>query len=643
MAELRPIPLGDLLRRATNEWRQRGAIFDLERAAMWQGSALDLSVQFHGHRAATPVGPAAGPHSQLAQNIALAWLGGARIVELKTIQINDQLVIPRPCIDVQNIGFNVEWSQELRLEQSALEYAKAWLLVHALQHWNPLGLQPRELDAIFDMSVGYSLAGVREPRVARWVDGLRDARGLLEQARREVPPELRAWVDIDVPTCISDSITLSTFHGCPADEIELIAEHLLRQHGVHVVLKLNPTLLGYDQVDHLLHDVLGYSELRLRREDFEHDLQWPQALQLIQRLRGVARQVGKTLGVKVSNTLVVENHKTFFPATEKVMYLSGQPLHVLTTQLGARVQAATNGEIPLSFSAGVDAVNFADTVACGFVPITVCTDLLRPGGYGRLPKYLTRLQSEMVAVQADNIGAFVRNRAAQHGGVDAGANLARYAQQVVADPRYGAKKNSAVPRRLDKQLQWLDCVDCGKCVPVCPNDANFALHVEPRSLSGETLRVGPDGTVVIEPGPAHTLSVARQFANFADACNECGNCDIFCPEVGGPYRIKPRFFGSAESWLAEPLQDGLWVQTPTSAAGRVQGRVLYLRREGEDLVASDGHIEARLAPQDGRVRAAVALQGAPVGHQMSVWQAATLGILQEKALLSATTVAAMTR
>ena len=41
---------------------------------------LDLSVEFHGHRAATPLGPAAGPHGQLAQNIALSWLAGSRIM-----------------------------------------------------------------------------------------------------------------------------------------------------------------------------------------------------------------------------------------------------------------------------------------------------------------------------------------------------------------------------------------------------------------------------------------------------------------------------------------------------------------------------------------------------------------------------------
>ncbi|GIS37006.1 MAG: hypothetical protein Ct9H90mP9_0360 [Pseudomonadota bacterium] len=44
------------------------------------------------------------------------------------------------------------------------------------------------------------------------------------------------------------------------------------------------------------------------------------------------------------------------------------------------------------------------------------------------------------------------------------------------------------------------------------------------------------------------LEKKHQIANFADFCNECGNCDIFCPEDGGPYVLKPRFFGSRESF-----------------------------------------------------------------------------------------------
>ncbi len=72
--------------------RTRRRIFDLPANRFFDASAgPDLSVRFLGRPAATPLGPASGPHTQLAENIVLAWLAGARIVELKTVQVLDEL------------------------------------------------------------------------------------------------------------------------------------------------------------------------------------------------------------------------------------------------------------------------------------------------------------------------------------------------------------------------------------------------------------------------------------------------------------------------------------------------------------------------------------------------------------------------
>jgi hypothetical protein len=51
-----------------------------------------------------------------------------------------------------------------------------------------------------------------------------------------------------------------------------------------------------------------------------------------------------------------------------------------------------------------------------------------------------------------------------------------------------------------------------------------------------------------------------QIANYADYCNECGNCDTFCPEYGGPFIEKPTFFGSLEQWRKHADHDGFCVQ-----------------------------------------------------------------------------------
>ncbi|MCL5286941.1 MAG: glutamate synthase, partial [Acidobacteria bacterium] len=125
MARLTPIPFPELLRRMRREAELSRAIFDLPvRSWFFPVNDLDFSASHASRRAATPVGPAAGPHTQMAQNIVLSWLAGGRIIELKTVQVKDQLEIPRPCIHIPNVGYNVEWSQELSVSESISEYAK---------------------------------------------------------------------------------------------------------------------------------------------------------------------------------------------------------------------------------------------------------------------------------------------------------------------------------------------------------------------------------------------------------------------------------------------------------------------------------------------------------------------------------------
>ena len=52
-------------------------------------------------------------------------------------------------------------------------------------------------------------------------------------------------VDLDeLDPRVTRSCTLSTLHGCPADEIERIADYLLREKGFNTFVKCNPTMLG---------------------------------------------------------------------------------------------------------------------------------------------------------------------------------------------------------------------------------------------------------------------------------------------------------------------------------------------------------------------------------------------------------------
>ncbi len=638
MAELTPIPFAILATRLFSELEQKKAAFDLPARFFYRGSpSRDLSLMLHGHRASTPFGPAAGPHTQLAQNIVLAWLCGGRFMELKTVQVKDDLAIPRPCIDMETVGFNVEWSQELKLAQSLEEYVKASMLIEMLQ---ASGMAAGCTDTVFDMSVGYDLAGISSPPVRGFLAGLMDAGPVVERLRAQLPPGLGRFRDLPFRTRISDTLTLSTFHGCPPGEIEAIAQFLLREMNLNVVIKLNPTLLGRESLLEILHGRLGYTELEVPDAAFEADAKWEQVVAMVDRLGDLASRLGRGFGVKFSNTLLVANHKAFFPATESQMYMSGMPLHVLAMALVQRFRGVFGDRFPVSFSAGIDDMNFADAVALGLKPVTVCTDLLKAGGYGRAVRYLAALETRMDAAGARTIDEYII-RAFGHGEAALGtlgltgerteacraalggkqdlaaaagthlpawvsacllANTATYVEQLLDDPRYRSQDHPAPPRKIGSRLALFDCtIACNKCLPVCPNDANFPFVIPPGNYPVERLVPTPDGWLS-EPAGCLTIERHRQVGNFADACNECGNCDVFCPEDGGPYRAKSRFFGSAAAWKQEPVRDGFAFVSDGATLtmhGRFEGEeVLLQTTPGAKLRYAGNGVDIRLDLDD---------------------------------------------
>jgi len=561
MVELRPQPFAALLTRMLDELRDDDAIFGLPRRRFFGGDpAHDLSVTIHGQPAGCSLGPAAGPHTQMAQNIVLAWLGGCRVFELKTVQINDRLEIPRPCIDMATVGYNVEWSQELRLAESLDEYVKGAMLIEVLMASGQLQLEPGFANIVYDMSVGYDLDGITSPVMNAFIDGLLDCSATVDRLRREIPAEHSGLRELPYPTQLCSTLTLSTFHGCPPEQIEAITRHLLAEKGLHCSVKLNPLLLGQRRMTELLHERMGYTDVAVAAESFAQDATWDQATTIIERLRPFAAERGLGFGVKLTNTLVVENNRQFFPEEERLMYLSGQPLHVLAMHLVRDVRRAFGPELPISFSAGVDKTNYPDTLALGLIPATVCTDLLRPGGYGRTAAYFAGLASRMTEVGAEDVSGWIERAyptatSSQDRAESLLANTEHYVSGLADDPLYSRLKTDKPPRKVGSTLELFDCLNCDKCVPVCPNAANFTYELPAADLPRVTVTT-VDGALRAERRGVLTVAKEHQLANFADFCNECGNCDIFCPEDGGPYVLKPRFFGSLSDWSEHSDHDG---------------------------------------------------------------------------------------
>ncbi len=454
--EMRVQPFSALLDWILNELETTQSIFGIHRSLFYTPKldspyAID---DLYGHYLATPIGPAAGPHTQLAQNILCAWLSGGRFIELKTVQIMDELDIPRPCIDMEDEGYNVEWSQELKLEQSAWEYVHAWALIPVLRRL--LGFEGQvPFGTVFNLSVGYDLEGITSPPMTRFMDRLADASEEIDQVRQILRQRFPQFADVDIPAQITNNVTLSTMHGCPPDEIERIGQYLLRERRLHTTVKLNPTLLGAERVRAILHEDLGFGEIHIPDAVFEHDLQYGRALELIRSLQETAAEQGLSFGVKLSNTLAMANHKGALPGDE--MYMSGRALYPITINLFHKLAREFGGELNVSYSAGADALNLSNILAAGARPVTVASDLLKPGGYSRFLQYLDNLERDMAERGGGNLDELARDKL---------NNLARTAAQALQDPRYKKSYHPYALPKVETGLDLFDCIDA-PCVAQC--------------------------------------------------------------------------------------------------------------------------------------------------------------------------------
>ncbi len=536
-----PITMEQLTDWVFTELEEKDSIFGIPRAAFFTPSEDDrFRLSNYGRTLETPFGVAAGPHTQMAQNIIVAWLVGARFIELKTVQTLDELDVNKPCIDIEDEGYNVEWSQELRVHESFDEYLRAWVLIHALHH--KLGFPGDAPGMIFNMSVGYDLQGILKPNVQWYLDVMDDSSGYIEpyiDIVAERYPEIRT---IEIPSQVSDTVTLSTMHGCPPEEIEQISTYLLDERGINTSVKCNPTLLGAERVRGIINDDLGYTDVVIPDEAFGHDLKYVDAVPMFHNLKRVAAARGLTFGLKLSNTLEVENHRRTFP-DDDMMYLSGRALHAVTTNLALRLSEEFRGDMLLSFAGGADAFNVTNLLRSGMATITVCSDLLKTGGYLRMPQYIEEVNlafdkaeaadtvdligrtalaehhfsafAEMLstAVLADSglqfdhddahdlavylggewrrpIADVVRAWAADHDWSEdraetlvaltmrtlARVNLRGYAQEVREDWRYRKESFRTDRSKTDRKLGLFDCIEA-PCVDECPVSQNVPAYM----------------------------------------------------------------------------------------------------------------------------------------------------------------------
>ena len=471
---LHPLPLRQLLKLILHELDDHRSVFGIpEEIFIDPAKTAALRTEIFGHTIQTPVGVAAGPHTQMAQNIIAAWLTGSRYIELKTIQTLDELDIPKPCIDMQDEGYNCEWSQELTIRESFSEYLNAWIIIHILNHRFGRGDDP---GTVFNMSVGYDLKGILSDNVQWFLDRMGGCSEELNARIEEIMDICPEASETNIPSVISDSVTLSTMHGCPPDEIESIARYLLGERRLHTLVKLNPTLLGPEKVREILNDRLRFKTV-VPDEAFAHDLKYPDAIEIINSLQEFAAEKGLHFGLKLTNTLEAVNNREVFGSDVSSMYMSGRALHPISVNLAQKLQDKFGGSLLISFSAGADAFNVSSLIACGFATVTVCSDLLKPGGYMRLNQYLHELNASLGKAGANDIGSFIlksSGHADRHSAII--RNLSLYSNNVINAPAYRRDFLKPPDIKSGRELDVFDCI-AAPCTGACAAQQDIPAYL----------------------------------------------------------------------------------------------------------------------------------------------------------------------
>ncbi|WP_349669236.1 putative selenate reductase subunit YgfK [Lacrimispora sp.] len=463
--KMTPMPFSQLMNWVRKEQGKQDSVFGVYRPYRADESH---NRELFGRTLETPIGPAAGPHTQLAQNIVAAYYAGSRFFELKTVQIldGDDLPVEKPCIRAEDECYNCEWSTELYVPQAQEEYIKAWFLLSFMAKEYGLG----QMDGFqFNMSVGYDLEGIKSPKVNSFIDSMMDAKDTetFHACRQYLLEHLEQFENVtkedieSISSQICNSVTLSTLHGCPPQEIERIAVYLIEEKGLNTFIKCNPTLLGYEFARNTL-DQMGYDYISFGEFHFLDDLQYEDAIPMLKRLMAVANQRRLEFGVKLTNTFPVDVKNNELPSQE--MYMSGKSLFPLSMALAARLSKEFDGALRISFSGGADYHNIKDITDAGIWPVTVATTLLKPGGYQRLLQMAEKTKETGASFQ----------------GVDADKAFT-LSQDSISDSHYKKALKLLPDRKMKKTVPLLDCYTA-PCQEACPIHQDITTYLK---LSGQ--------------------------------------------------------------------------------------------------------------------------------------------------------------
>jgi putative selenate reductase len=112
---------------------------------------------------------------------------------------------------------------------------------------------------------------------------------------------------------------------------------------------------------------------------------------------------------------------------------------------------------------------------------------------------------------------------------------------------------------------------CNKCVEVCPNRANVTIDVRNLAMFDDPF----------------------QIVHLDAFCNECGNCETFCPFDGAPYKDKFTLFSRMDDF--KNSTNSGFVAEGQDITIRIDGKLYNCQFNGDGILEGDAGVSEEIA------------------------------------------------
>ncbi|MBQ6700070.1 MAG: FAD-dependent oxidoreductase, partial [Oscillospiraceae bacterium] len=450
---LRPLSFEKLMGLLIEEHNAFGSIFGIK--DFYKAGRARLPI--FGMRIENPVGPAAGPVTQTAQGIIAAYLSGARFFELKTVFPECEKA-EKPNTYVGDRTYSSEEPSELSVAEAFGEYVKAWYAIKLISTAFELGVPE---GFVFNMSVGGSLEDLKSEKMNSFIEGLKSAE--YTPVWRECENWARAHMDeldgidntyiSDISPRVCSSAVFVPREGLSAAEIEEAAAYLIEEKRLHTFVRISPDLLGYYTVRGIL-DINGYDDIVISKERMESGALYDDLKPAFLRLQNKADMKRLEFGVKVCDGLIIESAKK---TPVKNGRLTGRALFPIAFSLAEKIANDFGGGLRICFAGGADYYTASRLFNAGIWPVTVVSDIIRPGGLARFRQL------------ADDVS---KCDYAQFSGILT-SDLPDIEKEVYAGGRY-KNKEGAQPKKANGPIPHINCTKA-QCRAACPLGADIPL------------------------------------------------------------------------------------------------------------------------------------------------------------------------